>query len=295
MKKKLVLLIALVLAFAYGQAGEVNYSLGDQNVETFSTYLGQQATKTLVITFQSGEIPIDPPYPPVVDQSTGSDESSEAFRAASFISGYTATIVGLNSEMFSARVSNTVITMDLVKVTIEVTYTPTTEGTHEAILILNDNGSPRATRNLKGTATELIGDVNGDGLVNIEDVSMVIETLLGNNEVPTADVDGDGLVTVADISSIIDILLGVPVTRPRTFLIIDKTDGNIVEYMINENTKVKIAKPDLVIEMNGQLLTYPLAEVSQLRYDERMETINSKITSKKLTQADRETLKALMP
>jgi hypothetical protein len=182
-----------------------------------------------------------------------------------------------------------------VKVTIEVTYTPTTEGTHEAILTLNDNGSPRATRNLKGTATELIGDVNGDGLVNIEDVSMVIETLLGNNEVPTADVDGDGLVTVADISSIIDILLGVPVTRPRTFLIIDKTDGNTVEYMINENTKVKIAKPDLVIEMNGQLLTYPLAEVSQLRYDERMETINSKITSKKLTQADRETLKALMP
>ncbi len=295
MKKEFVFLIALVLAIAYGQAEEVNLTSNDRSVESFSAFVGQQVSRTFTFVFNNGEIPVDPD-PPVVDRSTGSDELSETFRAISSTGGYTATIVGTNSEMFSARVKNVFISLDTERVTVEVTYSPTDVGIHESILIIKDNnGSTRATRNLKGTATELIGDVNGDGVVDIEDISVVIETLLGDSYIPAADVDGDGIVTVADVSCLIDILLGVPVTRPCTFLIIEKTDGNTDEYPIDENTKVKIVKPDLVIEINGQVLTYTLTEVSRLRYDERMVTINGKLMNKYVTQADRETLKSLMP
>ncbi len=297
MKQKFVLLIALFLAIAYGQAEEVNLSSNDRSVETFSAFVGQQMCRKLTFTFQNGGIP-EPPNPPVVDRSTGGDEWSETLNAISSISDYSVAIVGQASQMFSAHIFSVMVDMNsnTERVTVEVTYSPTAVGSHEAILIINDaNSSTRATCNLLGTATELIGDVNSDGVVNIEDVSMIIDAMLENIDIPTADVNGDGIVSVADISELIDMLLGVPVSRPRTFLIVAKTDGNIDEYQIDENTKVKIAKPDLVIEINGQVLTYPLTEVSHLRYDERKVTVDSKLMSKYVIQADRETLKSLMP
>ena len=61
-------------------------------------------------------------------------------------------------------------------------------------------------------ATGLTGDVNGDGKVNISDVTDVIDYLLGNWDstfnVDNADVDGDGRVTISDVTDIIDLLLG---------------------------------------------------------------------------------------
>ena len=51
------------------------------------------------------------------------------------------------------------------------------------------------------------GDVNGDGEVNISDISDIIDVILGGNMLPGADVNGDGEVNIADINSIIDIIL----------------------------------------------------------------------------------------
>lgn len=60
---------------------------------------------------------------------------------------------------------------------------------------------------------EQLGDVNGDGFVNINDVSALIDILLGNDgsqvNSPYADVSEDGMVTIADISILINILLGI--------------------------------------------------------------------------------------
>ena len=56
--------------------------------------------------------------------------------------------------------------------------------------------------------TTSAGDVDGDGVVGISDLSALIDLLLMGGEInPGADVDGDGEVTIADVSALIDILL----------------------------------------------------------------------------------------
>ena len=52
------------------------------------------------------------------------------------------------------------------------------------------------------------GDINGDGNIAINDVTNLIDQLLGSDELPAyADVNGDGVVTIADVTALIDMLL----------------------------------------------------------------------------------------
>ena len=67
------------------------------------------------------------------------------------------------------------------------------------------NGS--AWNEMGGTLT---GDINGDGNVNIGDVTDLIDLLLGGGSAPaSADVNGDGIINIGDVTELIDILLGV--------------------------------------------------------------------------------------
>lgn len=54
----------------------------------------------------------------------------------------------------------------------------------------------------------LVGDVNGDGEVNIADVNAVIDMILSGTTTLAGDVNGDGEVNIADINSVIDVILG---------------------------------------------------------------------------------------
>ena len=57
----------------------------------------------------------------------------------------------------------------------------------------------------------LKGDVNGDGTVDVADISAIISVMAGDTSTTTveeADVNGDGRVDVADISSVISIMAG---------------------------------------------------------------------------------------
>ena len=60
-------------------------------------------------------------------------------------------------------------------------------------------------------ATMLRGDVDGDGVVDINDLSVMIDYLLSGNieliNVVNADIDLSGQVTIEDLSELIDILL----------------------------------------------------------------------------------------
>ena len=54
------------------------------------------------------------------------------------------------------------------------------------------------------------GDVDGDGVVNIDDVTNLIDQLLNGGELPAyIDVDGDGTVDISDVTALIDMLLGL--------------------------------------------------------------------------------------
>ena len=54
----------------------------------------------------------------------------------------------------------------------------------------------------------LPGDANLDGTVNIADVNMIINDILGSTMTPACDVNGDGSVNIADVNSVIGIILG---------------------------------------------------------------------------------------
>jgi len=52
------------------------------------------------------------------------------------------------------------------------------------------------------------GDVNGDGTVDVADISAIISVMAGTATYNAADVNGDGSVDVADISNVISIMAG---------------------------------------------------------------------------------------
>ena len=53
-----------------------------------------------------------------------------------------------------------------------------------------------------------VGDVNGDGVLNILDIVAVVNIILGGApEIPSADFNGDGLINVLDVVEMIGFIL----------------------------------------------------------------------------------------
>ncbi len=55
------------------------------------------------------------------------------------------------------------------------------------------------------------GDVDGSGKVNVSDVTVLINMILGivETDEQAADINGDGKVNVSDVTALINIILGV--------------------------------------------------------------------------------------
>jgi hypothetical protein len=80
------------------------------------------------------------------------------------------------------------------------------------------------------------GDVNGDDEVNIADVNVVIDVVLGGDNA-AADVNGDGEVNIADVNTTINCILG---------------SGNLLDdYMsdVNRDGEVNIADINVIIDI----------------------------------------------
>jgi len=55
----------------------------------------------------------------------------------------------------------------------------------------------------------VLGDMNGDGSVNVQDIVMIINMVIGNTDVDlNADINYDGAVDVLDIVLLVNIILG---------------------------------------------------------------------------------------
>ena len=66
------------------------------------------------------------------------------------------------------------------------------------------------------------GDLNGDDIVDVTDVSIMIDMVLGKQEhnLAIGDLDGNSMIDVSDVSAIIDIVLGkVPEPTDQTFTV----------------------------------------------------------------------------
>ena len=53
-----------------------------------------------------------------------------------------------------------------------------------------------------------LGDLNGDGNVDVTDVTMLINAILGQIQIEGGDLNGDGNVDVTDVTTEINIVLG---------------------------------------------------------------------------------------
>ena len=62
---------------------------------------------------------------------------------------------------------------------------------------------------VKSTAATLTGDVNGDGVVNVTDVTSLVNVILGQANFSTSvcDLNSDGVVNVTDTSVLINMIL----------------------------------------------------------------------------------------
>ena len=72
-------------------------------------------------------------------------------------------------------------------------------------------------------------------------------------------------------------------------IIVSTTDGTTMEYLIDENTKVRVVKPDLVIETEGVTINYELEKMAQIRYGKKSLGIQN-ITPEKPFSFDNEIL-----
>ena len=169
---------------------------GNNNPRSYEASVGRKATSTEVAYFADVEIPHDPNDPVV-----------RSFEPNFGI--YSVSIDG--DDCFRAqiiRASGFVNTC-----TVRITYMPRNVGTHHATLdvVCSRAGVPVIQMQLEGTATPPpFGDLDGDGMISINDVTNMIDVLL-NGTAPTgqADVNEDGDVDISDVTSLIDWLLGI--------------------------------------------------------------------------------------
>ena len=83
---------------------------------------------------------------------------------------------------------------------------------YNGTILDGDTGEYATTVEIAPTSAGLLGDVNGDGQVNVMDVTAVINHILGmtpdNFNMQAADVNSDGNINVMDVTGIINMILG---------------------------------------------------------------------------------------
>ncbi len=88
------------------------------------------------------------------------------------------------------------------------------EDTDYGYFIANGDGSA-ADHIVISRMSNVHGDVNGDGEVNIADINAVIKVILGGESNPSADVNKDGEINIADVNADINIILNPSSEEPN--------------------------------------------------------------------------------
>ena len=54
----------------------------------------------------------------------------------------------------------------------------------------------------------LLGDLNGDGVINVMDIVLAVDAILHSEYDPMGDINGDGQLNVVDIVQLVNLILG---------------------------------------------------------------------------------------
>ncbi|HZQ46560.1 MAG TPA: dockerin type I repeat-containing protein, partial [Verrucomicrobiae bacterium] len=96
-------------------------------------------------------------------------------------------------------------------------------------------------------ATHLLGDLNGDGLVDVRDLVILQNhlngvALLSSDALPLADLNDDGYITQADVTVLANVILGVPVTIIPRSVTLDPATGS-TQVGVSVRPKAIFPKP----------------------------------------------------
>ena len=182
--------------------------INKQTVE-LTALVGGIATVTGTVWFPDAEIPPDP-NTPLVDRGQHVDLDT----TMTFIPGgtipdyYSFWIDGDDQGEFTARITRASTIANICNVMI--TYRPSAVGTHQAKIHMNCSkaGVPYLYINLRGEAPSVLGDLDGNGIIGITDVTDMIELLLkGHLNNPISDMDDDGKLSISDVVILINRIL----------------------------------------------------------------------------------------
>lgn len=173
--------------------------------EGFTAYVGQMVTHSGTIRFADAEVPTDPYQP--VDRSNG-DDGDIMIGAIPGGGVYSFQIEGADKCHFSARIAKASTITNIC--TVAISYVPRSCGTHNATLKVNCSkaGVPTVTINLHGESTGVLGDLSGDGVIGLDDLTVMINWLLNSaRNTSIGDVNDDGQFNLDDLTTLINRLL----------------------------------------------------------------------------------------
>jgi hypothetical protein len=131
---------------------------------------------------------------------------------------------GVDQSSIAMKVEGVVISPTITGTPADytLTYNPPADFSYnQAVNVTIDAQDLASTPNVMTTDSysftmkdfDLLGDITGDGLINIQDIQACVNVILGIEGDPDivarADVNGDGPVNVLDIQEIVNIILGV--------------------------------------------------------------------------------------
>ena len=79
-------------------------------------------------------------------------------------------------------------------------------------IYLNSGLNNSAKNYIRGIIDEyyqqsVIGDINGDAIVNVQDIILLVNIILNNQNDSSADVNSDGTVNILDVVQVVNIIL----------------------------------------------------------------------------------------
>lgn len=108
----------------------------------------------------------------------------------------------LNNEYLTVNANSSTMLYQMVETVRPMYYRLTMAGGHAS--------QPCYVDNIKFYYDDILvmGDVSGDGQVDVADVNVIIDVMLGRAVNAAADVNADGVVDIADVNRVINLMLG---------------------------------------------------------------------------------------
>ena len=182
------------------------FIIPDQDTLAMSTNVGANVSKQIKVTYRRFQGWLATPHIPI--------DPGDIIISRDSLLNYTLCpfdISIMGNGCFSVEGARTIYsdgTVDTCLVTVK--YHPRSAGIHNAEMTLVSSVAYPVVVSLIGVAEAINGDMDGNGILGINDVVILIQTIMSGEEVgpsgASCDINGDGEITVDDILTLLNML-----------------------------------------------------------------------------------------